>query len=193
MLLSYPVVTDPLRIMIKIRIMSAISISSVLLWILLGIVAGIILQAADRQDVRGGMLMTILFGIIGGLLGGFLANAFLGITTAGIDMTVALFSLIGGLALAFLYRVFFHVVPATRFYYQPAGNGAGRKGGSVKVNPVQVQKYLRGMDYPAGKNQILEKARQEGADSPVLDLLEKLPDQEYTSPAALSAGLGKIE
>lgn len=59
-------------------------------------------------------------------------------------------------------------------------------------NPVQVQKFLGGLDYPAGKQQIVDKARKEGADQNVLEELEHLPDREYDSPVAVSREVGKL-
>ncbi len=59
-------------------------------------------------------------------------------------------------------------------------------------NPVQVQKFLGGLDYPAGKQDILQKAKQEGADENVMEVLEKIPDQDYASPVAVSREVGKL-
>lgn len=59
-------------------------------------------------------------------------------------------------------------------------------------NPVQIQKFLSGLDYPAAKQDIVDKAKAEGADRDVLDALEHLPDQEYNSPVAVSREVGKL-
>lgn len=59
-------------------------------------------------------------------------------------------------------------------------------------NPIQVQKYLGGLDYPAKKQDIVEKARQKGADNDIMQILQKIPDQEYSSPVALSREVSKI-
>lgn len=59
-------------------------------------------------------------------------------------------------------------------------------------NPVQIQKFLGGLDYPAGKQDILEKAKQEGADDNVMQALEQIPDQDYASPVAVSREVGKL-
>lgn len=59
-------------------------------------------------------------------------------------------------------------------------------------NPVQIQKYLGGLDYPTDKQTILDKAREEGADQNVMEALEHLPDQEYGSPVAISREVGKL-
>jgi hypothetical protein len=63
----------------------------------------------------------------------------------------------------------------------------------AKVNPIQIQKFLKGMDYPAGKKQIIEHAKSNGADENVNSTLEQLPDEEFETPADVSKAIGKIE
>ncbi len=63
----------------------------------------------------------------------------------------------------------------------------------AKVNPVQVQKFLGGLDYPASKQDIVKKAEQEGADENVRSTLEQIPDQEYETPADVSQAIGQVE
>ncbi|MEW9527762.1 DUF2795 domain-containing protein [Microbispora sp. NPDC049125] len=53
-------------------------------------------------------------------------------------------------------------------------------------NPIQLQKHLKGVDYPAGKSDLIETARDQGADDTVLDALRKIPDREYDGPNAVS-------
>lgn len=53
-------------------------------------------------------------------------------------------------------------------------------------NPIQIQKFLGGIDYPADKSTILDTAKDQGADDAVLDALNGIPDKEYDSPTAVS-------
>ncbi|SHH67402.1 DUF2795 domain-containing protein [Massilia sp. CF038] len=53
-------------------------------------------------------------------------------------------------------------------------------------NPIQIQKYLKGVDYPANKAQLIENARRLGADDNVCASLEQLPDDEFDTPAQVS-------
>ncbi|MGY1781331.1 DUF2795 domain-containing protein [Geodermatophilus sp. SYSU D01036] len=55
------------------------------------------------------------------------------------------------------------------------------------MSPIDLQKALKGMDYPASKEQILEHA--EGADEEVLDALRKIADREYEGPSGVSAAV----
>jgi hypothetical protein len=60
------------------------------------------------------------------------------------------------------------------------------------VNPVQIQKFLKGVDYPANKQTLIDNAKKLGADENVRESLEKLPDQDYDAPVDVSQALAKI-
>ena len=60
------------------------------------------------------------------------------------------------------------------------------------INPIQLQKYLKGMDYPARKADLIKRAEQNGADDQVRSTLEQLPDQEFDSAADVSKAIGAI-
>ena len=55
----------------------------------------------------------------------------------------------------------------------------------ANVNPIQVQKALGGMNYPAGKQEIVEHARQQGADEEVISALEQIPERQYDGPSGV--------
>jgi hypothetical protein len=55
------------------------------------------------------------------------------------------------------------------------------------VSPIDMQKALKGMDYPATKQQILEHAK--GGDKDVLEALQKIDDREYEGPSGVSAAV----
>lgn len=56
-------------------------------------------------------------------------------------------------------------------------------------NPIQIQKFLGGIDYPANKETLISRAKESGADSNVLDALQNIPDKEYDSPTAVSSAV----
>ena len=60
------------------------------------------------------------------------------------------------------------------------------------INPIQLQKYLKGMNYPARKADLLKRAEQNGADDQVRSTLEQLPDQEFDSAADVSKAIGAV-
>lgn len=63
----------------------------------------------------------------------------------------------------------------------------------AKVNPIQLQKHLKGVDYPASKEDLIEHARQQGADEDALSALEQIPDEQYETPADVSKAIGDTE
>jgi predicted outer membrane protein len=54
------------------------------------------------------------------------------------------------------------------------------------ANPIQIQKYLKGVDYPATREQLIENAKNLGADDSICASLEQLPDEEFQTPADVS-------
>jgi hypothetical protein len=63
----------------------------------------------------------------------------------------------------------------------------------AKVNPIQVQKYLSGLDYPVQKDDLVKRAEEQGADDNVRSVLQQLPDKEYNSPNDVSQAIGQME
>jgi putative membrane protein len=60
------------------------------------------------------------------------------------------------------------------------------------INPVQIQKFLKGVDYPASKSALIEKAKSMGADENVCASLEQLPEEDFQTPADVSQAFGKL-
>lgn len=58
-------------------------------------------------------------------------------------------------------------------------------------SPFRVQKFLGGLRYPACKREVLERARERGADGEILRLLVRLPERPYESPVSLSREVGR--
>ena len=54
------------------------------------------------------------------------------------------------------------------------------------ANPIQIQKYLKGVDYPASRDDLVRNARENGADESICASLEQLPDEHFQTPADVS-------
>ena len=63
----------------------------------------------------------------------------------------------------------------------------------AQTNPIQIEKFLKGVDYPASKEDLLKRAQQNGADEQVRAALQQLPEQQYGSPADVSKAVGAID
>jgi Protein of unknown function (DUF2795) len=57
------------------------------------------------------------------------------------------------------------------------------------VSPIDIQKALGGMDYPASKSDIVRHAEQQGADKEVIDALNRIEDREYEGPSGVSSAV----
>jgi hypothetical protein len=56
----------------------------------------------------------------------------------------------------------------------------------MQTSPVQVQKFLKDINYPVRKNDLIEHAKKKNASIEVLQDIAKLPDKEYTNAADVS-------
>ncbi len=59
--------------------------------------------------------------------------------------------------------------------------------------PANIMEHLKGIDFPASKDDLVERAREgEGSDTnDVVNALEKLPDRRYNSPADVMHEIGE--
>jgi hypothetical protein len=57
------------------------------------------------------------------------------------------------------------------------------------VSPIDIQKALGGMDYPATKEDIIKHAEQNGGDAEVIDALKGIEDREYEGPSGVSSAV----
>ena len=56
-------------------------------------------------------------------------------------------------------------------------------------NPIEVQKHLSGVDYPASRDDLVSTAEREGAADDVLEALRSLPDREFDSPTDVTSAV----
>ncbi|MBD1845862.1 DUF2795 domain-containing protein [Cyanobacteria bacterium FACHB-63] len=63
----------------------------------------------------------------------------------------------------------------------------------AKVNPIEVQKHLKGLDYPATKEDVIKHAEKNGADEELKALLNDLPDEEFEKPTDVNKAIGQVE
>ncbi|ONI60881.1 hypothetical protein ALI44B_10030 [Leifsonia sp. ALI-44-B] len=56
----------------------------------------------------------------------------------------------------------------------------------MTVNPIELQKHLGGVDYPASRDDLVSAAEKNGAGDEVLDALKGLPEQDFDAPTAVT-------
>lgn len=72
----------------------------------------------------------------------------------------------------------------------PGTPGSPTEGTIVAApNPIQIQKYLSGIDYPASKDDVVSTAEKENAPDDVLEALRAIPDGEYDGPTDVSSAV----
>ncbi len=71
--------------------------------------------------------------------------------------------------------------------------GASKGGGGKTISPVAVQKALKGIHYPASKQDLLKQAQQNSAPEEVVRKIQNMPGDNYTKPTDVMQALGKTE
>lgn len=79
---------------------------SIIAWVVLGLLAGVIAKAIMPGGERGGLILTTLLGIAGALVGGFLATA-LGLgdpIDEFFDLSTWIAAIVGALIILFVWN-----------------------------------------------------------------------------------------
>ncbi len=63
---------------------------------------------------------------------------------------------------------------------------------ATNVNPMQLEKFLKGVNYPANKQELVRIAEQQGADNQIRELLAQLPEQSFERPADVSKAVNSL-
>ena len=61
----------------------------------------------------------------------------------------------------------------------------------MDLNPIEVQRYLKGVNYPARKDDIVSAAEGNGAPGDVLDGLRGLSRDEFDGPDDVMEAFGR--
>ena len=67
----------------------------------------------------------------------------------------------------------------------------GEGSGGGRVNPIQMQRFLGGLDYPVRKEDLIKRAQERGADENVMSALQQLSEEEYESPIDVSQAVSR--
>lgn len=58
-------------------------------------------------------------------------------------------------------------------------------------NPVGIAKFLKGVDFPVDKQQLLQHAKQQGAMQEVIQSIQQLEDRQYNSMSDVEKSFGR--
>jgi uncharacterized protein DUF2795 len=60
-------------------------------------------------------------------------------------------------------------------------------------SPSNIASYLKGLDMPADKRQLIEVAQGNDAEKQVIEVLRQLPDQDFETMADVMKAYGEVE
>ena len=63
----------------------------------------------------------------------------------------------------------------------------------VRVSPAQVEKSIKGIRFPASRQDLMDQAESNNANDDVLNILENIPDKQFNSPVDISKAIGKMK
>ncbi|WP_414468990.1 DUF2795 domain-containing protein [Methanobacterium sp. ACI-7] len=63
----------------------------------------------------------------------------------------------------------------------------------VRVSPAQVEKCIKGIKFPASKQELIQQAEGNNANEDVLNILESVPDKQFNSPVDITKAIGKMK
>jgi hypothetical protein len=70
---------------------------------------------------------------------------------------------------------------------------AGDRSAETGVAPKEVQKALGGIDYPARKDDLVARARENDAPREVRSIVERFPEREYGGPQEVMKAFGEVD
>jgi hypothetical protein len=59
----------------------------------------------------------------------------------------------------------------------------------AKINPIELQKSLKGVDYPAKKDDIVKSAENNGAEDEILEALRNISEDSFEKPTDVTKAL----
>jgi len=62
----------------------------------------------------------------------------------------------------------------------------------ARINPIELQKSLKGVEYPASKEALIDQAEENGAEDSIISALEELEEEEFQTPAEVNEAIGKL-
>lgn len=76
---------------------------------------------------------------------------------------------------------------------QEKAGQASAQPGHGQISAAEIEKFVGGIDFPAGKGDLLNHAKSQGAPQEVLEFMEQFPDKEYGSAVDVSQGVSEVK
>jgi hypothetical protein len=69
----------------------------------------------------------------------------------------------------------------------------GDRGNSEKASPAAIEHYIKGIKFPANKNDLIDQAKESDAPDDVMNVMQKFEEKDYHSSIDVSREVGKIK
>jgi len=63
---------------------------------------------------------------------------------------------------------------------------------ATKTSAFAVEKFLKGIDFPCTKNDLLDHAKKQNAPDSVIKTIQNMPDEEFSSANDVMKAFGKV-
>jgi hypothetical protein len=60
----------------------------------------------------------------------------------------------------------------------------------MDINPIEVQTHLKGIDYPASKDEVIATAESNDAPQEIVEALQEMDGEQFEGPDDVMAELG---
>jgi hypothetical protein len=61
----------------------------------------------------------------------------------------------------------------------------------MPTSPIEVEKYLKGVDYPAKKQDLMKRAEANSAPREVVETLKKIPEETFQKPTDVTKAISQ--
>lgn len=69
----------------------------------------------------------------------------------------------------------------------------GGRGNPEKASPAAVERYIKGIDFPADRDNLIKQAEKNNAPEDVLHVLNQFEEKEYRTVIDIAKEVGRIE
>lgn len=70
---------------------------------------------------------------------------------------------------------------------------AQQRGHDREDSPADIQQYLKGVDYPATRDQLIAAAERNGAPEETMEILRRLPGERFEGPPGVMKAYGEVK
>lgn len=62
----------------------------------------------------------------------------------------------------------------------------------MAISAASIQQYLHGVTYPMDKEEMINRAKENGASDDVISVMKQFPEKEYKNPTEVSRAFSSV-